>query len=176
MIERISRDDVLGEAIDNCMQTLYKYAKPKVTWEDFKKQNKDYSKLYTKWEAFREAEMQESATYEEWKQSHPDWVGKSRDEAIGPAPYEFYYLPKEILKEICDHYVHVYRLDTHKEFLDTIQTLKNYCKEPIVDKYIEGENGFPGHRGYDHPDNLKLEEINEKPKEKNIVKSIIDIF
>ena len=66
------------------------------------------------------------------------------------------------MKDICDSYVHAYKMDNQQELLDTIETLKNYCKEPIVDKYIDDwtdETGFhhPGYRSYDHPDNLKKE-------------------
>ena len=61
------------------------------------------------------------------------------------------------MKDICDSYVHAYRMDIKQEFLDNIKVLKDYCKKPIVDKWIEGENGFPGHRGYEHPDNLEKE-------------------
>ncbi len=50
--------------------------------------------------------------------------------------------------------------------------LKSYKAHSIRDylKYKKGEIKF------DIPDNLKLEEIDEKPKEKNLVKTIIDIF
>ena len=61
------------------------------------------------------------------------------------------------MKDICNSYIHAYRLDSQQELLDTIEILKNYCKEPIVDKYIKGENGEPGYRGYDHPNNLEKE-------------------
>ena len=57
------------------------------------------------------------------------------------------------MKDICDSYVHAYKIDNQQELLDTIETLKNYCKEPIVDKYIDDwtdETGFhPGYRGYE---------------------------
>ena len=35
--------------------------------------------------------------------------------------------------------------------------LKDYCKNPIVDKYIESTEGNPGYRSYYHPDNLEKE-------------------
>ena len=133
----MTRNELLGEAVDRCMEELYQYARPKVTWKDFIQQNKEYSKRYKEWEADRSKE--------------------SRIDSIGPAPYEFYYLPKDILKDIVDNYVRIYKMDEQQNLLDIIETLKNYCKEPIVDKYIEGENGFPGYRGYDHPDNLEKE-------------------
>jgi hypothetical protein len=73
----------------------------------------------------------------------------------GPAPFEFYYLPKEILENIVESYAAAYNLDKQQNLLDTIEILKEYCKNPIVTKYIAGENGNPGYRGYDHPDNLE---------------------
>lgn len=50
--------------------------------------------------------------------------------------------------------------------------LKSYKAHSIKDylMYKKGELNF------DIPDNLKLEEVVEKPKEKNLVKTIIDIF
>ena len=90
----------------------------------------------------------------------PEWEGKNITECIGPRPYEFYYVPNNIQKEIADSYIYSYRIDSQQELLNTIQILKNYCKEPIVDKYIddytdEHGNHHPGYRSYDHPDNLK---------------------
>ena len=136
----MTRDDVISKAINECIEELYTFVVPSVTWEEFKKECKEYSEKYKKWES------EES--------------DKSKKECIGPAPYEFYYLPREIMKDICDSYVHAYELDSHQELLDTIETLKNYCKKPIVDKYIDDwtdETGFhhPGYRSYDHPDNLE---------------------
>ena len=139
----INRDDVLSKAVDDCLEELYTLVVPKITWEEFKEECKIYSEKYKKWE------------YERKTNSELD--KKSRTEYIGPAPYEFYFLPREITKDICDSYVRAYKIDNQQELLDTIETLKNYCKEPIIDKWIEGENGFPGHRGYDHPDNLEKE-------------------
>ena len=141
----MTRNELLGEAVDRCMEEFYQYARPKVTWKDFIQQNKEYSKKYKEWEANRSKE--------------------SKIDSIGPAPYEFYYLPKDILKDIVDNYVRIYKMDGQQNLLDIIETLKNYCKEPIVDKYIEGENGFPGYRGYDHPDNLE-KELQTKLREK----------
>ena len=139
----ITRSDILGEAVNKCMKELYSYARPHVEWEDFINQNKLYSSRYNIWKKTNETD--------------PNYIGKSITECLGPRPYEFYYLPKDILKDIIDNYVYVYRIDEHQDLLDTIEVLKNYCKKPIVDKWIEGENGFPGHRGYDHPNNLEKE-------------------
>ena len=147
----MTRDDVISKAINECIEELYTFVVPSVTWEEFKKECKIYSEKYKKWESEKS--------------------DKSKKECIGPAPYEFYYLPREIMKDICDSYVHAYELDSHQELLDTIETLKNYCKKPIVDKYIDDwtdETGFhhPGYRGYDHPDNLE-KEINEEQIKKD---------
>ena len=114
------------------------------------------------WEAFNSACSSRDEHPDEWekikeKYKSLEWEGKSIKECIGPKPYEFYYLPKEIMKDICDSYVYAYRINQQQELLDTIEILKNYCKEPIIDKYIEGKNGDPGHRGYEHPDNLEEE-------------------
>lgn len=78
-----------------------------------------------------------------------------------PKPYEFYYLPYDIFKDIQDSYVYAFNLDSQQQFLETIITLKSYCMKPIVDKYIKeytDEYGYhPGYRGYEHPDNLETE-------------------
>ena len=144
----ITRNDVLLRAADDCMKELYSLAQPHVEWDDFVAQTKLYVNQYLIW----------SKT----KDTDPNYIGKSILECIGPRPYEFYYLPKEVMKEVCDSYVHSYKIDNQQELLDTIQILKNYCEKPIVDKYIDDwtdETGFhhPGYRSYDHPDNLEKE-------------------
>jgi hypothetical protein len=95
--------------------------------------------------------------WEKTKDTDPEYIGKTRLECIGPAPYEFYYLPSDVMKEICDSYVSAYKMDAHKNLLDIIGILKDYCEKPIVDKYIEREGNQPGYRGYAHPDNLEKE-------------------
>ena len=134
-----TRDEVLSQAAEDCLKDFYKYAVPKVSWEDFLKENQEYTKKYNEWEKL---------------ENRPPIK-----EFCGPRPYEFYYLPSDILKDIVLYYVHTYKIDAQQELLDTIKILKDYCKNPIVDKYIEGENGFPGHRGYEHPNNLEKELI-----------------
>ena len=161
----ISRDNVLGKAINDCLEELYTLVVPKVTWEEFKKECKNYSNRFQTWEIFRKARIKKDEFPQEWehqKTVYPNWENKSITECIGPRPYEFYFLPREIMKDICDSYIHAYKMDNQQELLDTIETLKNYCKEPIVDKYIDDwtdETGFhhPGYRSYDHPDNLEKE-------------------
>ena len=144
----MTRSDILSQAVNDCLKELYSWATPKIEWKDFVEENKLYNKKYKEWELMTKDEI----------------LGKpSLFEYCGPRPYEFYYLPKEIFTDIKDSYVYAYKLNSQQELLDTIEILKNYCKEPIVDKYIEGENGFPGHRGYDHPDNLEKQLINLIP-------------
>ena len=154
----MTKDNVISDAIEKCLKELYTLAVPSVTWEEFEKECIEYSEKYKKWES------EES--------------DKSKKECIGPAPYEFYYLPREIMKDICDSYVHAYKLDNQQELLDTIETLKNYCKKPIVDKYVNDwtdETGFhhPGYRDYDHPDNLEKEIFSILKENSNYWKSAI---
>ena len=154
----MNRNDLLREACDRCMRELYEYVYPKVTWDDFHEELVQYSNKYKVWKEFRKL-------YDEYKDNpeklktlvHLDWANKNIEECIGPKPCEFYYLPKEIMKSICDSYIYVYGLDKQQNLLDIITILKNYCKKPIIDKYIAGENGYPGYRGYEHPDNLEKE-------------------
>lgn len=158
----ITRNDVLIKAINECMKELYSLATPHIEWKDFVKECETYSNLYKEWEVFNSAYNSRDEHPDEWKKVKEkykslEWKEKSIQECIGPKPYEFYYLPKEIMKDICDSYVYAYRINQQQELLDTIETLKNYCKEPIIDKYIEGKDGDPGHRGYEHPDNLEKE-------------------
>ena len=136
----ITRNKVISKAVDECLKELYEYVTPIVSWEEFKKQCSIYSEKYKKWEELRR------------NGENPDLL-----EFCGPRPYEFYYLPEDIFKDVVDSYKSAYELDKHEELITTIQILKDYCEKPIIDKYIEGENGFPGHRGYDHPDNLEKE-------------------
>lgn len=158
----ITRNDVLIKAINECMKELYSLVIPHIEWKDFVKECEIYSNLYKEWEAFNSAYNSRDKYPDEWekikeKYKSLEWEEKSITECIGPKPYEFYYLPREIMKDVCDSYVYAYRINQQQELLDTIETLKNYCKEPIIDKYIEGKNGDPGHRGYEHPDNLEKE-------------------
>lgn len=160
----MTRDSVLTKACEDCLKELYSFVQPSIKWGDFVLNCELYNKCYKEWDAYNEAyynRENDPKTWQEFKKLYEklDWEGKNITECIGPRPYEFYYLPKEIMKDICDSYVHAYRFDQQQELLNTIETLKNYCKEPIVDKYIDDwtdETGFhhPGYRSYDHPDNL----------------------
>ena len=139
----VTRDNIISNAVDDCLKELYSLVQPQVSWDDFVEENKEYSNKYKEWESDR--------------YSRPEWKDKSITECIGPRPYEFYFLPKEIMKDICDSYVHAYRLDSQQNLLDIISILKDYCKKPIIDKWIERDGNEPGYRGYDHPDNLATE-------------------
>ena len=144
----ITRSKLLSRAIDDCIKEIYSLVQPSVDWNDFIQENKLYSNQYKIWE--------------KTKDTDPNYIGKSITECIGPRPYEFYYLPKDVMKEVVESYVHAYRMDVKQEFLDNIAILKDYCRKPIVDKYIddytdEHGNHHPGYRSYDHPDNLEKE-------------------
>lgn len=141
----ITRRDVLADAIDKCIRELYSLAQPKVDYDDFIEENKIFLK-------------KEKEYYSLPKENRPSYY-----EYMGPKPYEFYYLPQKVFKEVADSYVYAYKLDEKQEFLDDIEVLKQYCKDPIVDKWIEGEGDNPGHSGYDHPDNLVVQLVNLIP-------------
>ena len=166
----VTRNEVLSRAVDECLKELYSYVQPAVSWNDFKYQNEIYSNKYKSWEEYRkllrkkEKEGLSKKELEKFSIFPANWKNKSITECIGPRPYEFYFLPEEVLKDICNSYVYAYRIDQQQELLDTIEILKKYCKEPIVDKYISDwtdETGLyhHGYRSYDHPDNLEKELI-----------------
>lgn len=157
----MTRNEVLGQAVGQCMKELYSYAYPKIEWDTFIEDNNVYRVKETLWNQYRRVFHNKEERPEEWEKiqkEYPKWTSEmSMTECIGPKPFEYYFLPREILKSICENYVYAYNIDSQQQLLDTIATLKDYCKEPIIDKWIEGENGNPGYRGYDHPDNLKKE-------------------
>lgn len=156
----MTRSEVVNEAAEKCLKELYQYAKPSVTWNKFLEENKIYSNLYQEWKEFKSAEIDKDKNEKRWKEKqiqYPEWVGKSREECIGLKPFEFYYLPKDIFDDIATSYIHAYKLDEKQDLLDTINTLKDYCKSPTIDKYIEKNGDEPGYRGYEHPDNLEEE-------------------
>ena len=153
----MTRNKVLEQAIEQCLKELYTYVTPSITWEEFKKENKLYNKKYKVWENFNKAFRERDKNPEMWLQyqsTFRDWENKSIDECIGPKPYEFYYLPKKVLDNICDSYIYAYRIDEQRELLDTIETLKNYCREPIVEIYVKSEERR-GYKDFEHPDNLE---------------------
>ena len=155
----IFRENVIETAILECLKELYSYVVPKITWDKFIDECKVYNNKYKAWENYNKAFKEKENKPEIWIQyecTFRDWENKSVEECIGPKPFEFYYLPEEILNDVVNSYIHAYRLDQQQELLDTIEILKNYCKDPIIDKYIK-EEGESGYRGYDHPDNLEKE-------------------
>ena len=145
----LSRRDVLSKAADDCMKELYTFVQPAVTWDCFIAENKVYNDRYNEWK----------------DHENPEWEGKSINECIGPRPYEFYYLPENILKKVVSSYIYAYRIDKQEELLNTIEILKKYCEDPIIDKYVkeytdERGNHHPGYRDYDHPDSITTELCN----------------
>ena len=160
----ITRRDIIEDAIEKCLKEIYSFVQPHIEWDEFMKECKTYSEIYKKWKSERDL--------------NSDYKNKSITECIGPRPYEYYYIPRELLKDICDSYVHAYGFDQQQELLDTIETLKDYCKNPIVDKYIDEYtdkygNHHPGYRGYDHPDNLEKEIFSILKENSNYWKSAI---
>ena len=156
----MTRHEVIDQAITQCMKELYSYAIPHIEWEKFKKENEVYSNKYKIWENYQNYFYSKDKNPELWlqyKSSFPDWENKSVEECIGPKPYEFYYLPKEIVRDIFDSYVYAYKFDSQQELLSTILILKDYCRHPVVSKYIEKDGNNPGYRGYENPDNLEKE-------------------
>lgn len=153
----MKRETLLEEAIERCMKELYSYAQPSVSWDDFMLQNKEYMEKYRQWESYMRSKRNNDKYWQEWKQIHPDWENKTLDECIGLRPYEFYYLPKEVMKTICDSYVDAYELDKQKNLEDIKDVLIGYCKEPIVDTWIEEIEDGHGYRGYKHPESLENE-------------------
>lgn len=154
----ITRRDVIADAADKCMKELYSLAQPAITWEDFIKENKEFIKRE---EEYYKLPKENRISYKEF---------------MGPKPYEFYYLPKEVLKEIVDNYIYAYEIDEHQNLLDTIDLLKKYCDDPIEEFYHPGEGENPGYRDYRHPDNLVTCLISEFKEytSSNISEEIVD--
>lgn len=152
----MDRETLIEEAIERCMKELYSYAQPSVEWDDFMQQNKLYMEKYRQWESYMRSKRNNDKQWEEWKQIHPDWENKTLDECIGLKPYEFYYLPQEVMKTICDSYVDAYGFDKQRDLEEIKDTLVNYCKEPIVDALVMDEDGKE-RRGYKHPNSLEKE-------------------
>jgi len=155
----ITRNEVISDAITKCLKEIYSYVVPKTTWDRFIDECKAYNNKYKAWKNYNKAFGEKENKPEIWIQykcTFRNWEDKSVEECIGPKPFEFYYLSKDILDDIVNSYIEAYKLNEHKELLNTIEILKNYCKDPIIDKYIREEEKS-GYRGYDHPDNLKKE-------------------
>lgn len=160
----ITRRDVIADAADKCMKELYSLAQPAITWEDFIKENKEFIKRE---EEYYKLPKENRISYKEF---------------MGPKPYEFYYLPKEVLKEIVDNYIYAYEIDEHQNLLDTIDLLKKYCDDPIEEFYHPGEGENPGYRDYRHPDNLatclisELKEYANSDINEEIIHKAKDLF
>ena len=160
----ITRRDVIADAADKCMKELYSLAQPAITWEEFIKENKEFIKRE---EEYYKLPKENRISYKEF---------------MGPKPYEFYYLPKEVLKEIVDNYIYAYEIDEHKNLLDTIDLLKKYCDDPIEEFYHPGEGEKPGYRDYRHPDNLvtclisELKEYTSSDISEEIICKAKDLF
>ena len=78
---------------------------------------------------------------------------KNRDEA---RLFNRHYLPHKIHTAILEDFAEAYELKS--QLPGIINILKDYFKEPIVDKWIEGVNEHdPGHRGYEHPEPMPEE-------------------
>jgi hypothetical protein len=123
-IERpaFSRDDVLSEAVDNCLDAMYRASYPSISLEELKA---------------------------EAKKIDP----KKRDEA---KLFNRHYLPSNIHTAILEDFAEAYELKSKLPLI--IDVLKDYFKEPIVDKWIEGKDETdPGHRGYEHPEAMPEE-------------------
>ena len=162
----ITKGSVLKEAVNKCLEEIYSIAQPSVTFEQFKKECETYNNKYHAWERYYHLskhlnELSENELIE-YSSFPASWKDKSITECIGPRPYEFYYIPGELQKDIVDSYVYAYDIDKHQSLLDIIHILKDYCDKPIVNKYIEDYtdeygNHHQGYRGYDHPDNIYKE-------------------
>ena len=112
----ISRDDIISQAIDDCLDVMYRASYPSITLDEYKKQ-------------------------------HEEMPEEERKEA---RLFEAHYLPKNIYDAIVKDFEEAY--DFKSPLPDIIEILKDYFKDPIVDKWIEDTEGKPGHRGYDRPE------------------------
>lgn len=114
--------DILQEAIERCLDEMYRYSQPSITFNELK----DLSK--------KEAEK----------------YGKPQ-----PILERFYLSPKEY-ETIIDKYLDAYNLkDPFKYHCDLIiNDMEEGCSK---DKWIEGKDGFPGHRGYEKVPSLDNE-------------------
>lgn len=82
---------------------------------------------------------------------------KEIEETGEPQPvYRRFYLSTKEYKEIVDKYLCLYNLvDPFKDYLELL--INDMTKGCNKDKYIEGENGFPGYRGYESVPSLDNE-------------------
>ena len=89
-----------------------------------------------------------SITFEAYEDQHrvlPE--GERRNARL----YEAHYLPQKAYDTIKDDFVEAYEFASPLPTI--IEILKSYFKDPVVDKWIEGEDeNDPGHRGYENPE------------------------
>ena len=118
----VSRDDVISEAVNKCLDLMYRASYPSITLKEYKEQHDNMTK-----EERQEAQL-----------------------------YNAHYLPWKAYEAIKEDIAEAY--DFKSPLPDVIEVLKGYFKEPIVDKWVDGENeNDPGHRGYAHPEPMDEE-------------------
>ena len=125
----ISREDVISQAIDNCLDLMYRASYPSITLEEY---------------------MAEHEKFE------------TREEKENARLYESHYLPWKVYRAIEEDFIEAY--DLKSPLPDIIEILKGYFKEPIVDKWIEGKEGEPGHKGYEKPEPMDDETYQKAEK------------
>ena len=114
----ISHDGVLSDAVDKCLDLMFRASYPSITLEEYKEQHMKIA---------------------------------SKEERQKAQLYNSHYLPWKAYEAIKEDFVEAYELKP--KLPGTIEILKGYFKEPIVDKWIEGKDeNEPGHRGYEYPE------------------------
>ena len=63
----MTRHEVLGQAVDQCMKELYSYAYPKIEWDKFIEDNNVYRVKETLWKQYRRAFHDKEERPEEWE-------------------------------------------------------------------------------------------------------------
>jgi hypothetical protein len=68
--------------------------------------------------------------------------------------YSHYYLSQENYKYIVNMFLDAYNIRSNWD--NHVENVINYLKNGgLIDKYIPGENGYPGYRGYDKTPKLE---------------------
>lgn len=118
----VSRDDVISEAVNMCLDLMFRASYPSITLKEYREQ-------------------------------HDKMTKEERNEA---QLYNAHYLPWNAYEAIKEDIADAYNFKS--PLPDTIEVLKNYFKEPIVDAWVEGrDENDPGHRGYAHPEPMDEE-------------------
>lgn len=103
---------------------------------------------------------QPSVTWDEFLQQNREYIESGEK---GPRPYEFYYLPEKVFKELQEMYIDAYRIAP--EFEDDCDTILQYLEKPVRHKWIEKGtdllSNHSGYRGFEYYTPLK-EEIGEE--------------